>query len=117
MAVWVSATSTRPIADRSSSLSPGAESPAGFVGVAISPAPSCLGPGPRCAAVYVLPGAPPGRTVLDHGVGGRKEHALVTIVPADEVRWRAAVTAHLDDHGFAVFITDVMPLDDQGVPH
>jgi len=51
--------------------------------------------------------------VLDRRVGGGEEYALVAIAPADEIRRRAFLAMHLDDHGFAVLITYVMSPDHQ----
>ena len=54
-----------------------------------------------------------GAPVLDERVGGRKEHALVAIAPADTIRWRAVFAVHLYDHSLAICIAHVMSLDHQ----
>ena len=42
-----------------------------------------------------------------------KEHALVAVAPADQIRWRAVRTMHLDDHRFAILIANMVSPDDQ----
>src|SRR5271165_7696914 len=55
---------------------------------------------------------PPGETVLHQGVRGWHEHALVTVLPPDQVRRRAIFPVDLHDHALAVLITH-MPAPDQ----
>ena len=49
-----------------------------------------------------------GETVLYQGVRGRHEHALVTVLPADQIRRRAILPVDLHDHALAVLITHVI---------
>ena len=51
--------------------------------------------------------------MLHMSVGGRGEHALVSVFPPDQIRRRAAVPVDLDDHPRAVRITYMASPDDQ----
>jgi len=51
--------------------------------------------------------------MLDDGVGGRSEQALVAILPPDQVGWRASLTVNLYDYSLAIDVAHVASSDDQ----
>jgi hypothetical protein len=51
--------------------------------------------------------------VLFQGVGGRDEHALVTVLPPDQVGRGALLAVNLDDHPFADLIAHMASPDHQ----
>jgi hypothetical protein len=69
---------------------------------------------PEPAPEPVLAAAPlQGGAMLHQGVRGRREHALVTVFPPDQIRRCATVPVDLDDHSLAVRITHMASPDDQ----
>jgi hypothetical protein len=63
------------------------------------------------------PGLPAGRQrdMLDHGIRGRKERALVPVAPPHQVRRAANLASHLGDHPPAAGVTDMKSPDQQFV--
>jgi len=59
----------------------------------------------------------PGRVMLDLSVGGGEEHALMTILPAHDVRRRAVCPIDLDDLAVTVPVALVATLDCQLISH
>src|SRR6516162_2862991 len=53
-----------------------------------------------------------GGVMFHHAVRGGHEHALVAVLPSDQVRRRSALPVNLGDHAPAVLITDVVAPDD-----
>ena len=51
--------------------------------------------------------------MLDDGVGGRSEQALVAILPPDQVRWRATLTVNLYDFSLAIDVAHMASSDYQ----
>jgi hypothetical protein len=55
--------------------------------------------------------------MFHQGVRGGHEHAVVTVVPTDQVRGRTALPVNLDDNAFAVLIANMAAPDNDLVTH
>ena len=53
--------------------------------------------------------------MVDNGIGGREENALVTVLPVDHVGWAALVAMDLDDLAVTIPVALMPSLDGQPV--
>jgi hypothetical protein len=51
--------------------------------------------------------------MLNEGVGRGSKQALVTVLPPDQVRWRATLAVDLHDHSLAVYVPHMASPDYQ----
>ncbi len=65
----------------------------------------------RRGAVHYSAGGPVGGTMFDDGVRGWREHAVVTVLPPDQVRRRSAFPVDLGDHALAVLVANMAAPD------
>jgi len=70
-------------------------------------------PAPNQGQRFLASGERPDGKMLNECVGGRSKQALVTVLPADQVRRRATLPEDIYDHPLTVHIAHMAPPDDQ----